>query len=152
MRCTLTNAGLWTALRVRNRVKSHVGVEAAPSVRATIIWSSKMHLSGHYSNPPEALEAALAALPEGGVSDRRRDSAVLKPAARRLDNGDIQRAVIRILEAADGPLSVAEVRLAVERSLGKVVSRSSVNACLSVGARRVGRFERVAAGLYRLAP
>jgi hypothetical protein len=76
----------------------------------------------------------------------------LKPAARRLGNGELQRAVIRILEAADGPLSVAEVRLAVERSLGKVVSRSSVSACLSVGARRVGRFERVAAALYRLAP
>src|SRR5436305_13523976 len=103
-----------------------------------------------YSNPPEALEAALAALPESGVSNRRRDSAVLNPAARRLCNGELQRAVIGILEAADGPLSVAEVRLAVERSLGKVVSRSSVNACLSVGARRFGPFELVPPALARL--
>ena len=109
-----------------------------------------MHLSGHYSNPPEALETALAALSEGVVRERRRESAALVPAPRRLGNGELQSGVIRILEAADRPLRVGEVRLAVERCLRKPVSASSVNACLSVGARRAGRFERVGAGLYRL--
>ena len=143
-------------MRLLSRVRiAHTRHRATRLASVRVLQSQKsdeMHLSGHYSNPREALEAALAALQEGGVSDRRRDSAVLKPAARRLGNGELQRAVIRILEGADAPLSVAEMRLAVERSLGKAVSRSSVNACPSVGARRVGRFERVAAGLYRLAP
>jgi hypothetical protein len=58
--------------------------------------------------------------------------------------------VISALEAADQPLGVAEVRSAVQRGLRKPVSASSVNACLSVGACRTGRFERVAS-LYRLA-
>jgi len=75
----------------------------------------------------------------------------LVPAPRRLGNGELLLAVIRILESADRPLRVGGVRLAVERRLRKPVSASSVNACLSVGERRTRRFERVGAGLYRLA-
>jgi hypothetical protein len=79
------------------------------------------------------------------------EQASLMPAPRRLGNGEIQRAVIAALESAERPLRVTEVRVAAERCLRKPVSASSVNACLSVGARRPGRFERAGPGLYQLA-
>lgn len=110
-----------------------------------------MHLRGHDSNPPEALETVLATCPEGHRGVPRRASASLMPATRRLGNGELQRAVIAALESAERPLRVREVRVAVERCLRKPVSASSVNACLSVGARGHGRFERGGPGLYRLA-
>jgi len=52
-----------------------------------------MHLSGHYSNPPEALEAALAGFSEGVMREPRRESAALVPALRRLGNGELQSGV-----------------------------------------------------------
>lgn len=64
-------------------------------------------------------------------------------------DGELQLAVIHLLRAADEPLGVSEVRLAVERCLRKGVSASFVSACLSFCARRRGRFERVGPGLYR---
>jgi hypothetical protein len=109
-----------------------------------------MHLSGHYSNPPEALEAALAAFAEARVGGRRRQQAAFVQPPCRLGNGELQSAVIRVLEAAGRPLGIREVRLAVERRLRKPVPESSVNACLSVGARRTGHFQRVSPGCYQL--
>ena len=111
-----------------------------------------MHLSGHYSNPPEALETVLARFSDHGQKCRRQDPVALTPATHRLGSGELQRAVTGILGAADRALRVTEVRSAAQRRLRKPVSASSVNACLSVGARREGRFERVGAGLYRLTP
>jgi hypothetical protein len=111
-----------------------------------------MHLSGHYSNPPEALEIVLAAGAEGWGRGPGREPAALAPAPRRLGNGELQSAVIRILESAGRPLGIREVQLAEERLLRKAVSESSVNACLSVGVTRTGQFERVAPGLYTLTP
>jgi len=58
-------------------------------------------LSGHYSNPPEALETALAALSEGAVREQRRDSVALVPAPRRLGNGELQSEVIRVNRSED---------------------------------------------------
>lgn len=73
------------------------------------------------------------------------------PAPRRLGNGGLQRAVIAALESAERPLLVTEVvRVAVERCLRKPVSAFFLNACLSVGARRRGRFRRVGPGLCQL--
>src|SRR5271165_117995 len=109
-----------------------------------------MRSSGHYSHPPDALETTLAAFSEGGARPESRESAPLVPAPRRLANRELQLAVVRALGGAGRPLRVAEVCRAAERELHKPVSRSSVNACLSVGARPSGRFERVARGLYRL--
>jgi hypothetical protein len=57
------------------------GLGKASAKRPIYRPSCWMHLSGHYSNPPEALEAALAALSEGVVRDRRRESAALVPCA-----------------------------------------------------------------------
>ena len=49
-------------------------------------------------------------------------------------------------------MRVAEVHCGVEESLGIPVSRSSINSCLSLGARDCVRFERIASGCYQLAP
>jgi hypothetical protein len=71
---------------------------------------------------------------------------------RRLGNGVVQRAVVKALVAADQPMRLAEVHLAVE-GLGHThtVSKDSINWCLSTGARgKEPRFERVARGCYWL--
>jgi len=77
---------------------------------------------------------------------------VALPKMKRLGNGVVQRAVIRVLAAAGHALSVADVQGAVEERLGRPVSKDSVNSCLSTGARGAEpRFERMAPGCYRLA-
>ena len=108
-----------------------------------------MHLSGHYSNPPEALETVL-----GGLGERvswRREPAI-SPSSKRLGNGAIQRAVVEALARADCPMDVGEAHAAVEQLLGHAVSRGSITSCLSTGAgpSRL-RFERIARGRYQLA-
>jgi hypothetical protein len=113
---------------------------------------SVMHLSGHYSNPPEALETILAAGAEGRGTGPGREPGALAPAQCRLGNGELRSAVIRILESAGRPLGIRGTQLAVERLLPKAVSESSVNTCLSVGVTGTGQFERVAPGLYTLTP
>jgi len=53
-----------------------------------------VHLSGHYSNPPEALETVLQSALEVS-STRQRVSTAALAKAKRLGNGVVQRAVIR---------------------------------------------------------
>jgi hypothetical protein len=73
-------------------------------------------------------------------------------ATGRLGNGVVQRAVIKVLAAACGPMRGANIHLAVERLLGRPVSKHSVSWCLCVGVRaKEPRFERVSYGCYRLA-
>jgi hypothetical protein len=111
-----------------------------------------MHLSGHYSNPPSALETVLRCSSEGSRSRQIWPKAIL-PEQKRLGNGVIQRAVIRALAEADGTMDVGEAHAAVEVLLGRTVSRDSVSSCLSTGARSARcRFERVARARYQLAP
>jgi hypothetical protein len=70
---------------------------------------------------------------------------------RRLGDGVVQRAVIKALVAADQPMGLTEVHLAVEGLLGRTVSKDSIKWCLSTGVRgKEPRFERVARGCYRL--
>jgi hypothetical protein len=70
---------------------------------------------------------------------------------RRLGNGVVQRAIVKVLGATDQPMRLAEVHLAVEGLLGRTVSKDSINWCLSTGVRgKEPRFERVARGCYRL--
>jgi hypothetical protein len=127
-----------------------VGAEATPSVRTTIIWSSKMHLSGHYSNPSEPLGTVLGWVAEDARTRRRRPIA-LAPSSKRLENGVIQRAVVRVLAGAGRTLSIAELHRGVEQCLRQMVSKDSVNSCVSTGSRGAQpRFERVAPGRYRL--
>jgi len=63
----------------------------------------------------------------------------------------VQRAVIKVLAAAQRPLTVLEAQAAVADLLGHSVSKGSINYCLSTGTLgREPRFERVARGCYRL--
>ena len=74
-------------------------------------------------------------------------------ATGRLGNGVVQRAVVKVLVAAGGPMRGADIHLAVERLLGYPVSKHSVSWCLGAGARaKEPRFERVAYGRYQLVP
>jgi hypothetical protein len=71
---------------------------------------------------------------------------------RRLRNGAVQKAVIKVLAASSEPMHSAKVHLAVERLLNVPVSKDTVNSCLSVGAQGPkAQFERLGRGRYRLA-
>jgi hypothetical protein len=112
-----------------------------------------MRLVGQLSNPSPSLRAVFDALPGGSLAptagpDR---SVVPAPVARRLGNGVVQRAAVKVLAAAQQPLSVQEAQAAVADLLGHPVSKGSINCCLSTGTLgREPRFERVARGCYRL--
>ncbi len=111
-----------------------------------------MHLVGQLSNPSATLVAVLEAATVVRPGPRElRESVVVEPASRRLGNGVVQRAVVKVLESAQHPLTVLDARAAVVDLLGHPVSKGSINCCLSTGA--LGdkpRFERVARGCYRL--
>lgn len=113
-----------------------------------------MHLVGQLSNPSAALAAVLevAAVARSGPRELRESVVVVEP-ARRLGNGVVQRAVVKVLAASQRPMRGAEVWAAVVALLGHPVSKASVSWCLSTGARaEEPRFERVARGCYRLLP
>jgi hypothetical protein len=109
-----------------------------------------MHLLGHFSNPSSSLQAIFNALPDEPLEPTERPTP--PPEEGRLGNGVVQRAVVKVLTAADGPVRAADIHLAVERLLGRAVSKESVSCCLRKGVRGINRqFERVAVGSYRLA-
>jgi hypothetical protein len=109
-----------------------------------------MHLVGQHSNPSEPLEAVLGWVPDASRTRRSEPIAAL-PGTKRLGNGVVQRALIKALAVAGGPIGVCEAQTAVEALLGHGVSRDSVNSCLSTGARGLQpSFQRVAPGRYRL--
>jgi hypothetical protein len=91
----------------------------------------------------------LEAFADGGRR-RRRAGPAAATEARRLGNGVVLRSIATVMAVTDRPMLVAEVQAAVEDHLGRAVSRDSINACLSVGARQCRHFERVASGRYRL--
>ncbi len=111
-----------------------------------------MHLVGQLSNPSGPLATVLDAT----GSELRRPAGLERPIAaeppsRRLGNGVVQRAVVKVLAAAQRPLNVLEAQAAVVDLLGHPVRKGSINCCLSTGV--LGdepRFERVARGCYRL--
>jgi hypothetical protein len=72
------------------------------------------------------------------------------PEMGRLGNGVVQRAVAKVLAAA-GAMRTADIHLAVERLLGRAVSKESVSSALRKGIRgSEPRFERVSVGYYQL--
>lgn len=76
----------------------------------------------------------------------RRHNRVLRP-------GSVLVAVTQVLVAADEPMRVHDISMAVSDLLGLPVSRSSVKNCLASKAQdEHGRFERTAHGCYRLRP
>jgi hypothetical protein len=97
------------------------------------------------------LGVVLGAHHSGDSRGLKRRSTIAGPEPRRLGNGVVQQAVIKVLATADGPMRCADVHEAVERLLGPPVSKNSVSWSLAADARsKEPRFERVAPGCYRL--
>lgn len=115
-----------------------------------------MHLVGQLSRLSSSLEVVFDVM-EGGMGFPEPPPSpqpiAEEPRPRRLGNGVVQRAVVKVLAAAKEPMRGADIHLAVERLLGHPISKNSVSWCLASGARAEGpRFERVAYGCYRLVP
>ncbi len=109
-----------------------------------------MHLVGQLVNPSAPLMAVFETLSDGLLPPTERLQPQLETG--RLGNGVVQRAVVKVLAAAQRPMRVLEVHGAVEGLLGHPVSKDSVSWCLAAGVRGMApRFERVARGRYVLA-
>lgn len=108
-----------------------------------------VHLVGRLSNPSAALGAVFEALPDKPLEPKERLAP--EPEKGRLGNGVVQRAVVKVLAADDGPMRCADIYRAVEGVLGHPVSKDSVSWCLATGAKdKAPRFDRVDYGTYRL--
>lgn len=109
-----------------------------------------MHLVGQLSNPSPSLRSILD-LSESSVKPKAPQSRPLPRESKRLGNGVVQRAIVKVLAAADRPMRTGEIEAAVERLLGHPVGRESVSWSLRMGSRGPKpRFERVAYATYRL--
>lgn len=75
-----------------------------------------------------------------------------RPAKRaRPRSGVVKEAVIEVLASSAGPMQAIQIHAAVERLLGRPVSKDTVKSCLSDGAHGPeARFERLGRGRYRL--
>ena len=110
-----------------------------------------MHLLGRLSNPSAPLLAVFEALPDEAIEPTVQPEPL--PASGRLGNGEVQRAVVKVLAAVNEPMRAADIYPAVGSLLGRRVPKDSIYSCLSTGARgKKPRFERAAPGCYRLAP
>lgn len=120
-------------------------------MRSLALGHEMMHLLEHLTNPSAPLKAVFEALPDEPLEPIEHPTPA--PETGRLGNGVVQRAVVKVLAAAGGPMRGADIHLAVECLLGHPVSKHSVSWCLGAGARaKEPRFERVAYGSYRLVP
>jgi hypothetical protein len=129
-----------------NLVRDHkrITITKTPSFTATF-----MHLVWQLSNPSPRLQSILD-LPASRVKPRA-TQAQSRPAQGRLGNGVVQRAVMRVLADANGPMRTREVQASVERLLGRPVAKESVSWSLRMGSRGPRpRFECVAYATYRL--
>jgi hypothetical protein len=109
-----------------------------------------MHLLGRFTNPSAPLAAVFEALPDEPIAPTTLPEPELPTG--RLGNGEVKRAVVKALAEADRPMRGADIHLAVERLLGRPISKNSVGWCLAAGAKgKEPRFKRVAVGCYRLA-
>jgi hypothetical protein len=110
-----------------------------------------MHLVGQASNPSSRLQSILD-LPASRVTTRAAQPQS-QAASRRLGNDAVQRAVVRVLDDADGPMRTGDVQAGVERLLGHPVAKESTSWSLRTGSRGAApRFECVAYATYRLRP
>jgi hypothetical protein len=110
------------------------------------------HALGRAAYKPSApLKAAFEALPDEPMEATEHPWP--QPPSGRLGNGVVQRAVVKVLASAQRPLTVLETQAAVADLLGHLVSKGSINSCLSTGTLgHKPRFEQVARGCYRLPP
>lgn len=108
-----------------------------------------MLLGEQLYNPSSALERVLSA---PAPKQRPAPSAPPLTPTGRLGNGEVARAVFKVLAASSVPMRGTDVHRAVEHLLGHPVSKNSVGWCLAADTRRTGqrRFERVSYGRYRL--
>jgi hypothetical protein len=107
-----------------------------------------MHLLGRFTNPSAPLAAVFEALPDEPIESTTHPEP--EPATGRLGNGEVKRAVIKALAEADRPMRGADIHLAVERLIGRPISKNSVGWCLAAGAKgKEPLFERIAQGYYR---
>jgi hypothetical protein len=110
-----------------------------------------VHLLERFTNPSAPLKALFEALPDEPLESIERPTPPLPKG--RLGNGEVKRAIVKALAAVDEPMRGADIHQAVERLLGRQVSKNSVSCCLAAGVRgKEPRFERVAYGCYRLLP
>jgi hypothetical protein len=108
-----------------------------------------MQLVGQLQNPSPSLQAVFDALRDSPAASEQPVAALEPP--MRLGNGVVQRAVVKVLGAAEQPMRVAEIRRAVEAALGQAVSYESVSWSLRTGSHGPrSRFERASYWCYRL--
>lgn len=111
-----------------------------------------MRLLEHASNVSPLRQMVFDALPDVPIASRQPAVRSAAPIPMRLANGDVQRAICKVLAVGDGPMRPAEVRPKVERLLGQPVSKNSVACCLAAGSKSAAAiFERVGYGQYQLA-
>jgi hypothetical protein len=122
------------------------------SNRGGLSKNNLVHLVGQLSNPSAALAAVFEAPTVAQLRPRKpRQPISPELVSRRLGNGVVQRAVVKVLAAARRPMRVAEIHLAVERLLGHPVSENSVGWCLAAGVHgKLPRFDRIARGSYQI--
>lgn len=113
---------------------------APPEMQATTVLSNH-ELQGSLGRLVEKLAAVRASdAPPRVVASRRR---------RPWRPGWVLDAVLRVMADREGPMRVAQIHAAIEALFGEVVSKSSVNWCLSAGVGgRASPFVRVARGRY----
>jgi hypothetical protein len=111
-----------------------------------------MDLVGQLSNPSSTLRFVLDAFPDG-LRGQGYGPVVPQPTMRKLGNGIVRDAVLKVLATAEQPMKLPDICRAVGHLVGEPVSKHSVTSCLSKGASgKEPAFERVARGHYRLRP
>jgi hypothetical protein len=110
-----------------------------------------MHLLGQLSSPSPKLLRVLRLSKDHVKLGADGLRASPEPTQRRLGNEVVQRAVIEVLSAADGPMRTSDVQAGVERLLCRSGAIESVSWSLRTGPRgEKPRFERMAYWTYRL--
>ena len=107
-----------------------------------------MELNGALWNPLETDKHGLARLVKLAA-------ALLQRPARQKEStispriGEVKSAVIQVLEVADGPLSLGDIRQLSEELLGRPLNPSTVKDCVHKNSRGVNPlFSRIAHGRY----
>lgn len=110
-----------------------------------------MELAGLLSNPRRLLELSQIVGDARRAGDRPR-AVLSEGGGRQRRVGELRPAVIRLLEAAGGPMRLRDIHTALELDLGEPVPRSTIKNLLAVHCRGATPvFERRQRGLYQLA-
>jgi hypothetical protein len=111
--------------------------------------AASMHLLEPLTNPTSPLARTLNAFPNG-LPEPPKQRSQPQQQSKKNDHGSIQRAVIKALETATEPMTVADIRAAAELLLGRPIPNQSVLWNLHMGVKGdQPHFERVSYGVYR---